>query len=74
MKTDFKATLSSTQKNKIRGSYRHTGMWELCREKVGMEMEETWAWSCCMNEDKNSRGCGYKVKDGNKWNLSSFNA
>lgn len=27
-----------------------------------------------MNEDMNSKGCIHKLKDGNKWNLTSFNS
>lgn len=26
-----------------------------------------------MNEDRNDSGCVKKVKDGNKWNMTSFN-
>lgn len=74
MKTDFKATLSATQKNKIGVKSSHTGVWQPYKERVGNEIEETWAWSCCMNEDQNSRGCSNKIKDGNKWNLLSFNS
>ena len=28
MKTDFKATLSGTQQNKLSMKYHHTGMWQ----------------------------------------------
>ena len=70
MKTDFKANLSLTQKGKISVEWSHTGVWQ----KYGPAGdEETWAWSCCMNEDRNSRGCNHAIRDKNRWNLSSFN-
>jgi hypothetical protein len=73
MKTDFHATLSQTQKSKMKLVSHHTGVWQKFTHKVAGEEEEYWAWSCCMNEDKKSGGCVHKVKDGNRWNLSSFN-
>lgn len=69
MKTDFKANMSLTQKSKINMEFKHTGIWQ----RFGNREEENWAWSCCQNEDKNSRGCNVMLKDGNRWNLTSFN-
>lgn len=74
MKTDFKATLSQTQQNRLSIKSGHSGVWQSFKERIGPEMVETWAWSCCMNEDMNSKGCIHKLKDGNKWNLTSFNS
>lgn len=74
MKTDFRATLSQTQQNRLSIKCSHSGVWQSFKQRIGPEMVETWAWSCCMNEDKNSKGCAQKLKDGNKWNLTSFNA
>ncbi len=73
MKTDFHATLSNTQKSKLKMVSYHTGVWQKFSHKVAGEEEEYMAWSCCMNEENKSSGCVKKIKDGNKWNLSSFN-
>lgn len=73
MKTDFKATLSQSQQNNILCKLSHSGIWQPFKERIGPELVETWAWSCCMNEDMNSKGCINKIVDGNKWNLTSFN-
>lgn len=35
MKTDFKATLSGTQKSRIGVRSSHTGIWQSFKEKVG---------------------------------------
>ena len=35
--------------------------------------EEEYCWSCCMNSDKDSKGCSKRLVDGNKFNYSSFN-
>lgn len=35
MKTDFKATLSGTQKNRMSLKSAHTGVWQCFKEKVG---------------------------------------
>lgn len=73
MKTDFRANLSLTQKSKIGVNWNHTGVWQRFGAKKLDEEDETWAWSCCLNEDKESRGCSQSVVDKNKWNLVSFN-
>ena len=73
MKTDFKATLSQTQTNRMTIKSSHSGVWQCFKERIGPHIEETWAWSCCMNEDEKSPGCAHKLKDGNRWNLTSFN-
>lgn len=73
MKTDFHASLSMTQKAKMKACSYHTGIWQRFVHKVAGEEEEYYAWSCCLNEDQHGQGCVKKVKDGNKWNLSSFN-
>jgi len=49
MKTDFQATLSQTQKAKMKLVSHHTGIWQRFVHKVAGEEEEYWAWSCCMN-------------------------
>ena len=69
MRTDFKATLSATQRSKMAVHFRHSGVWQ----RFEMRGEESWAWSCCQNEEKEGRGCQPILKDGNKWNLVSFN-
>jgi len=71
MKTDFRATLSETQKGKMKLVTNHTGVWQQFVNKI--DNEEYYAWSCCMNEDLKGEGCVKKIKDGNRWNLSSFN-
>lgn len=71
MKTDFRPALSMTQKSRIHVEFSHSGVWQKFPSVPGEE--EQWAWSCCQNEDKDSRGCNAAVKDGNRWNLSSFN-
>ena len=38
MKTDFKATLSNTQKSKIGIRSSHTGIWQPYKERVGGEI------------------------------------
>ena len=74
MRTDFKANLSMSQKSKITLEWSHTGVWQrFGPAKSGGEEDETWAWSCCLNEEREGRGCNHKVKDSNKWNLVSFN-
>lgn len=70
MKTDFKATLSSTQQGRIHTKFNHNGIYQPFPQKQG---EDIWAWSCCMNEDQEGRGCIIKIQDGNKWTYSSFN-
>lgn len=51
MKTNFKASLSMTQKSKMKGMSHHTGIWQRIVHKVGGEEEEQYnAWSCCLNE------------------------
>ena len=35
MKTDFRATLSQTQKSKISVNFGHSGVWQPFKEKVG---------------------------------------
>lgn len=72
MKTDFRPTLSMTQKSRIHVEFSHSGIWQKF-PSVAAGDEELWAWSCCQNEDKNSKGCNVAVKDGNRWNLASFN-
>ena len=37
MKTDFRATLSETQKKKIRVRFSHSGIWQSFKEKNGNE-------------------------------------
>jgi hypothetical protein len=69
MKTDFKANLSLTQKDRISVVWTHTGVWH----KFGAAGREEWSWSCCMNEEKDSKGCSASLKDSNRWNLASFN-
>ena len=64
----FKANLSLSQRVKIVHKYYHSGCWS---QVPGIE--EEFAWSCCMNEDRDSRGCMKRIQDGNKLNLSSFN-
>jgi hypothetical protein len=74
MKTDFKANLSLSQKSKINLEWNHTGVWQhFGPVQTSEDDEDGWAWSCCLNEDKDSRGCNYIVRDSNKWNLASFN-
>jgi len=70
MHTDFKANLSLTQKSKISLAFSHTGVYQKMSNMGG---EEEWAWSCCLNEEREGRGCNVAVCDKNKWNLSSFN-
>lgn len=47
MKTDFRATLSDTQKGKMKLVTNHTGIWQQFVNKT--DGEQYWAWSCCMN-------------------------
>lgn len=38
MKTDFKATLSQTQQNRLSVKLAHSGVWQCFRERIGPEM------------------------------------
>ena len=71
MKTDFKANLSLSQQSKISVEWSHTGIWQQYGAAGGED--DNYAWSCCMNEDRNSRGCNHSIRDKNRWNLTSFN-
>ena len=73
MKTDFRATLSMTQKSKMKLVAHHNGIWQRFVHKSAGEEEEYYAWSCCLNEERKSGGCVKKIHDANKWNLTSFN-
>lgn len=74
---NFKAKLSPTQQTKIKYVHYHTGSLEKSplgkgeAESEG-ENEEECAWSCCQGGPE-SAGCSYRVEDGNRMNLSSFN-
>ena len=64
----FKANLSDSQKINISYKYTHSGIWS----KFAFA-QNGYAWSCCMNEDINGKGCVKNIIDGNKPNFSSFN-
>ncbi len=38
MKTDFKATLSQTQQNRLLYKLSHSGVWQSFKERIGPEM------------------------------------
>ena len=65
----IKPKLSTHQKAKIYKKYYHTGKYS----KMIVDKEEQSSWSCCLNEDENNPGCAYKIVDGNKKNLASYN-
>lgn len=73
----FRASLSPTQAMKIKYVYFHTGRWEKERsrgkEDSDGEEESGYWWTCCLQGSKEGRGCSYRIEDGNKMNLSSFN-
>ena len=65
--TRFQARMTKLQKSKIKMVYTHSGVWQ----KFVRGEEEEWAWSCCQNEDEESRGCVRRVQDNNKSYLAS---
>lgn len=72
---NFKAKLSPTQKMKIKYVHYHTGSLErsaLGEGEAESDNEDEYAWSCCQG-GQGSAGCAYRVEDGNRRNLSSFN-
>lgn len=77
----FRASLSPTQKLKIQYIHFHTGCWRRspqpansnANSNVDSDDEGGYYWTCCLNEGKDSKGCSYRVQDGNKMNLSSYN-
>lgn len=38
MKTDFRATLSKTQQNRLSVASSHSGVWQSVKEKIGPEI------------------------------------
>lgn len=47
-------------------TYEHTGVWEKSAAMGGM------VWSCCMNEEKDSKGCRARtVFNQSRWNVAS---
>ena len=71
LKPDMSRTLRNTRHKK----YHHTGKYGKCEwikpeNKPAVQSEKQY-WSCCMNGDPDSEGCVAKVKDKQKWILSS---
>ena len=66
--------MTQTLMGKVTSKQFHNGIWQLFKITKKEGVEEYYAWSCCMNETYDSSGCVTKKVDGNRWNLTSFNA
>ena len=69
---DPELTLKPNMKKTLRKETvitRHqTGKYELDRTSD----KGKWAWSCCMNRDKDAPGCVVRKVDKQKWNVEGF--
>jgi len=57
----FKPNMKKTIKHRKVKVYYHDGAW------VHSQVAQKEAWSCCMNEDYNSKGCCIKKRDLDRW-------
>jgi hypothetical protein len=56
------------RKTNVVKQYEHQGSWAHVPAENGM------AWSCCMSNDRNSRGCTVKVVNRDRWNYEGPNS
>jgi hypothetical protein len=64
LRPDLSKTLRRNPK--LERGYYHSGKWEK------QPYEESEAWSCCMNNIKESEGCVAYRKENTKWNVTGF--
>lgn len=57
---------SATIRSNIVRRYQHLGSWSVIPNSDG-----EYAWSCCLSNDKNSRGCTHTIDNRDRWNLSA---
>jgi hypothetical protein len=72
----LKPNMSKTIANTKTRVYYHTGTygkweWKKIDPNKPAVQSEKECWSCCMNREKDSEGCVFKIKDMKKWILSS---
>merc|ERR1719191_1475061 len=62
----FRPNLSLTTQDRRYKEYMHPGTWQF------NESEKRYCWSCCMNFDKDSKGCEYKICNPDSWCTLGF--
>jgi len=62
----FRPNLSLTTQDRRYKMHHHPGTYTFC------ENEKRFSWSCCMNFDKDSKGCEFKICNPDSWCTLGF--
>merc|ERR1719218_255638 len=62
----FRPNLSLTTQDRRYKKYEHPGTWQF------NEVEKRHCWSCCLNFDKDAKGCEYKIVNPDSWCVMGF--